>query len=117
MGSGMIAGVTGGRGYRPSLDELGELVRQLKSEWVARLVHGGCRGVDLDCARAAQEAGITVQSYPADWAKHGKAAGPIRNAEMAKVIGILFAFPGGRGTADMVRRCKGRQVRIVQLTG
>ena len=42
---------------------------------------------------------------PADWTKHGKAAGPIRNQKMLdECPDLVVAFPGGKGTADMVRR-------------
>jgi hypothetical protein len=47
-------------------------------------------------------------TVPADWQKHGTAAGPIRNKQMI-VSGkpdLVLAFPGGRGTADMSRRAE-----------
>lgn len=56
------------------------------------------------------------EQYPADWEKHGKAAGPIRNQQMLDEgkPDIVFAFknefgvrswPRG-GTEDMVARAK-----------
>ena len=43
------------------------------------LHHGGCRGADLETARIARSLGWQTQEHPADWEKHGRAAGPIRN--------------------------------------
>lgn len=67
--------------------------------------HGNARGADLIGDAWATQRGVWVHSYPADWRKHGKAAGPMRNAEMAASgANHCLAFPGGRGTADMVRK-------------
>lgn len=48
--------------------------------------------------------GITCYEYEADWDKHGKAAGPIRNQEMAEYADALIAVWDGesRGTRDMI---------------
>lgn len=45
-----------------------------------------------------------IKVYVADWTKHGRPAGPIRNKEMvlANPGAIVIAFPGGRGTEDCV---------------
>lgn len=53
--------------------------------------------------------------YPADWKKHGKAAGPIRNQQMIDEgkPDLVLAFPGGHGTADMVRRAKRAGVKVL----
>lgn len=51
---------------------------------------------------------VAYLNYPADWEKHGRAAGPIRNEKML-IVGtpdMVLAFPGGRGTADMIRKAE-----------
>lgn len=55
--------------------------------------------------------------FPADWRTHGKAAGPIRNQRMLDEgkPDVVIAFPGGRGTADMVRRAERAGVRVVRV--
>lgn len=47
-------------------------------------------------------------------ATNGKAAGPIRNQRMLDEgkPDLVVAFPGGRGTADMVRRAKAAGVPV-----
>lgn len=56
-----------------------------------------------------------IETHPADWAQHGKAAGAIRNQQMLKTgIDMLLAFPGGRGTAHMTSICERAGVPIVE---
>lgn len=68
------------------------------------ILQGEARGID---AAAKGHLGniYTVKSYPALWHKHGKAAGPIRNREMAQEGDYLLAIWDGmsRGTGNMVR--------------
>jgi hypothetical protein len=74
----------------------------------------------------AEYHGVHYQPFPADWDKHGKAAGPIRNAEMAKWCaelggGTLVAVWDGvsRGTADMILQAHrhGLTVEVQMLDG
>lgn len=61
----------------------------------------------------ARQLGLAVEVHPADWGRYGKAAGPIRNQEMLESgIDLVIALPGGRGTADMVRRAEGAGVPV-----
>ena len=54
--------------------------------------------------RYAEEHDIPVMSFPADWNKYKKAAGYIRNQEMAQHADALVAFWDGqsRGTKNMI---------------
>lgn len=85
------------------------------------IVHGGCRGADRIAGIVAQENGFPTVVFPADWSKHGRAAGPIRNAEMlAAGADLVLAFHDdenlGRGTADMVRRAMAADVPVMVFT-
>lgn len=76
---------------------------------IAAIVHGGANGVDRIAATVAAELGLAIEAHPADWARHGRAAGPRRNAEMvASGIDLWLAFPmagaENAGTWDCVRR-------------
>ena len=55
--------------------------------------------------------------FAADWATNGKAAGPIRNRKMLTEgrPDLVVAFPGGRGTADMIAQSKAAGVRVVEV--
>lgn len=49
------------------------------------IVHGACpTGADAYADSFAAFEGLDVERHPADWAKHGRAAGPVRNAEMVR---------------------------------
>jgi hypothetical protein len=80
------------------------------------IIHGGARGADNLAARWAYDNKMKVESYPADWNTHGKAAGPIRNQQMLDTgIDVVIAFPGGRGTQHMINIAKkaGVEVRVI----
>jgi hypothetical protein len=81
------------------------------------ILHGAATGADTCAKRWAEKRNIRQRAMPADWSVHGKAAGPKRNEEMANLRPVLcVAFPGGRGTADMVRRCKAKKIRVVEVS-
>lgn len=106
--------VCGGRDY-----EYPSRVADALSEHGATIViHGHCRtGADAHADEWARRCGLSVLRFPADWDRYGRAAGPVRNAQML-VEGkpdLVLAFPGGRGTADMVRRAREAGVRVVEV--
>jgi len=75
------------------------------------VVSGGAQGVDRLGEEWAKLNSIPVKVYPADWERHGKAAGPIRNAEMSIYAGGLIAFWDGvsKGTAHMIDMMRDRK--------
>lgn len=81
------------------------------------IIHGDARGADRLAEEWAHKVGIQVEPYPADWERDGKAAGPLRNQRMldSGKPDLVVAFPGGRGTADMVRRAKLAGVEVVEV--
>jgi hypothetical protein len=73
------------------------------------VVSGKCRGADTNGEFWASFNGIPVISMPANWDKHGKAAGPIRNGEMALVANSAIIVPRsdetlGNGSMDMMKK-------------
>ncbi len=84
---------------------------------VTTIIHGGARGVDKMAGNFAIGCNLVVEEYKADWATHGKAAGPIRNQQMLDQgkPNLVIAFPGGRGTADMVARAKKAGVEVKEI--
>lgn len=81
------------------------------------LIHGGARGADRMANQWAVNANVPRAVFYANWSEHGKAAGPMRNQMMLDQgkPDIVIAFPGGRGTADMVRRAKAAGVKVISL--
>ena len=97
------------------------LLARTSGQLVHGLLHGGARGADRTIGRAAHQLGWPVEVLPADWRRHGRAAGPIRNRELLKlaisraealssaaapVSVLVVAFPGGAGTASLVREAR-----------
>lgn len=84
---------------------------------VEKLSQGGASGADALAAEWAKSRGVKCKTYAADWKTHGKAAGPRRNQAMLVAClseGPIFvvAFPGGRGTEDMVSKAKAAGVKV-----
>lgn len=81
------------------------------------LIHGGASGADEIAHLWAEFAGVPIERYPADWKQFGPAAGPIRNRQML-VDGkpdLVVAFPGGRGTANMVAQAREAGVEVIEV--
>ena len=81
---------------------------------ITEVVCGMSYGADLLGADWANEHGIPVKCFPADWDKYGPDAGYIRNAEMAKYSNGLIAFWNGRstGTSDMIKLARLYRIKI-----
>ena len=96
----------------------------LHREGYTVLLHGAAPGVDSLAGRAAEEMGFVVQPWPAEWGRHGRSAGPIRNGNMLRygrpelVVALTDDLAQSRGTADMVRqaRAAGVPVRVLPLS-
>ena len=84
------------------------------------VVSGAAKGADILGEQYAREKGYTVERYPADWNTHGRAAGPIRNTQMANSADALIAFWDGqsKGTKSMINiaKTKGLGVRVISYT-
>jgi len=106
--------VCGGRDFDDALT-LGSWLGGIhKQAGITTLIHGGARGADHMAGEFAKLHGIRVKVYPADWAAHGRAAGPIRNAQMIKFgkPDLVVAFEGGEGTSDMISKARAAGVRV-----
>lgn len=104
--------VCGGRGfYNRAL-----VYRVLDEIKPSLVVNGAASGADDLSTQWAQERGVTVREFPADW-KTGRSAGPIRNAVMLRdgKPDLVVAFPGGDGTHDMKTRARKAGVEVREI--
>lgn len=107
--------VCGGRDYRDrerlfaTLDGLPD---------VSVIISGMAKGADSLAAAWAKERGKLLMAFPADWRAHGRRAGPIRNVRMLMdgKPDLVVAFPGGKGTADMVKRSRASGVKVIEVS-
>lgn len=115
---GIVVLVCGGRDFNDRELVTQTLNRIHRERKIRLLIHGGAGGADQ---LASDWAAVTIyvprKAYPANWLKHGRAAGPIRNQQMLDESkpDLVVAFPGGRGTADMVRRAKSHGVEVMEV--
>jgi hypothetical protein len=128
--------VCGGRDYE-NWERVKETLDKLNSEApITSLVNGDADGADWLSTRWAklQNPRPEIRRYPAAWDdlkatgavikknKYGKLynanAGPTRNWYMLQDnpdINLVVAFPGGSGTADMIRKAKDAGLKILQV--
>jgi len=118
----LVIAAGGGRDLSwPQQRVAAELLARSSGRLVHLLLHGGARGADAAIGRAAQQLGWSALVMPAQWQLHGRAAGPIRNRALleqalARAVAhsspgcltsvLVVAFPGGAGTASLVREAR-----------
>lgn len=86
--------VTGSRDW-DDISTIFDSLRYLMSKWGTDIVvvHGGARGADTIAGQWAQVQFVQEEIHLADWDKHGKRAGFIRNAEMVALgADVCLAF-------------------------
>lgn len=83
------------------------------------IIHGAARGADSIAGEVAKELGYKVEAYPADWEKHGRAAGPIRNKKMLEegkpnlVLAFHNDLESSKGTKHMVKIAREAKVPVL----
>jgi YspA, cpYpsA-related SLOG family len=93
----------------------------------SRVIHGACgtwlddevyqlSGADRHADEWATLNCIDVVRCFADWKQYKRQAGPVRNLHMMKTYQpeCVIAFPGGSGTANMVRIALRHSVRVIR---
>lgn len=116
--------VTGSRKWeQPSVvyDALNEVYQQ---HGPFTLVHGACAtGADFYAHRwyevAGRALGVGEIKYRAEWARHGRAAGPRRNAVMVHAgadLVLAFPLPGGSGTQGTMELARAAGIEIKEFS-
>ena len=110
--------VCGGRHYSDHRTAFAKLDEIDQRESVSIVIEGGAAGADNLAHRWAIMRAKGHLRFFADWERNGHAAGPIRNQKMIDEgrPRLVVAFPGGRGTADMVRRAKAKGIEVIEVT-
>ena len=115
--------VCGGRKYDGVLPALNSLHAERP---IGLVVHGGAgQVIDGKTTGADEQAGLWAKRnevnclrVPAKWRKYGKRAGPFRNGEMLDLpfkVDLVVAFPGGYGTANMVKLAKEAGISVMEI--
>lgn len=109
-----VIAFTGGRDFS-DLEMFEHVFRNLRSRHGDFLAaHGGASGLDKMVRQSCLSMGWPCVEMPAPWGFHGPAAGPIRNGWILRYLSpeLLVAFPGGKGTADMVRQAIALGIKV-----
>ncbi len=121
-GRSLVIAAGGGRDLAWSHQRIAAELLARSGGWLVHLLlNGGARGADASIARAAHQLGWSALVMPAEWQRHGRAAGPIRNRELlelavARAVALtspgvstsvlVVAFPGGPGPASLVHQAR-----------
>ncbi len=83
-------------------------ISRIRLEYTLIFMSGASSGADTLGERYAKQNGYKIERYPALWDKYGRAAGPIRNKEMAKRCDMVICFwdRKSRGTRNMLECAK-----------
>jgi len=76
-------------------------IRRMKTIGIEEIVSGHAKGADACGELVALNQDINLRLFPADWNQHGKAAGPIRNREMADYADMAIVFWDGKSPGSM----------------
>ena len=107
--------ICGGRDYA-NAEAVREALDRVHAERKFEVViTGGAHGADTMAHDWAISRDIAVEVYMAEWDRLGRKAGPIRNQRMLQEgkPDLVIAFPGGRGTANMIGQARAAGVEII----
>lgn len=110
--------VCGGRDFSDVESVYRELDRIHAMTPITCIIEGGASGADYLASRwSAKNSLPEHKRFNADWALYGKKAGAIRNQKMLDEgkPDAVVAFPGGRGTEDMVRRAMAAGITVIKF--
>ena len=104
--------IAGGRNYN-NYETLLEAIQE-SSFLITEVVCGGATGVDTLGEKWANEHGIPIKYFEANWDKWGKAAGPKRNKQMSLYGEALIAIWDGvsRGTQNMIHYATSNGLKV-----
>lgn len=113
--------IAGGRDFTNGIllyHECDRIISPILNEgYTVEIVSGMARGADTTAVFYASDRRFTLHEFYADWDKHGKSAGQIRNKQMGDFADMLIAFHDGssRGTKNMIdyMRSLGKRVEVI----
>lgn len=109
----MRIAIVGSRDYE-NLEAVRQFVFEQERDTV--IISGGAAGVDSMAVNTARYYRMPYEVYPANWSRHGRAAGAIRNREIIAKADEIVAFWDGksRGTKITIDMAKdaGKPLRV-----
>ena len=102
--------------FRKVMALVDRLIDSAYLDFPSEVVSGTCRGADTMGERWAKDHGHPIKRFPADWKQYGKAAGPIRNKEMAEygdALILLWKPSSSSGSLSMFNEAIKKNLPIV----
>ena len=100
---------------------LDKMLTHFESKRDLIIVQGEARGADTLGKEWAISRGIEHDPFPIEkweWTKHGNYAGHLRNKRMLDSgLDGCIAFPGNKGTENMIKICREAHVPVMKMTG
>ena len=117
MRNGLTVIVCGGRDFwKPEVVNATLSALQAARGPFYAVIHGNAAGADRLGGIWARQNNVREWPVPAEWRKHGHAAGPIRNKNMLGMSpDLVVAFPGGKGTRNMVKQARAAAVEVIEV--
>jgi hypothetical protein len=109
--------VCGSRSFRDA-DQIESLIRTFPKDTI--IITGMAPGADIIAYRMALKHGLVPETYPAHWDIYGRAAGPIRNAQMIKegkpdrVYAFYTDKERSKGTKNMVAQANAHEIPVFE---
>ncbi len=110
--------IAGGRDYA-NADFMQSTLDHAYRKWMDKdlmIITGGARGADTLAEKWAVGRGIHTRRFEARWDRYGKLAGPFRNQAMAWFSNYVVAFPGHKGTLNMIATAKANGLKTHVIT-
>lgn len=112
----MRVAIVGSRDW-PDLEQVRKYVRGLQPDDI--VVSGGAVGVDETAEREARRLNIARLIFPAQWRRHGKPAGYIRNKKIVDAADRVVAFhyrksDGTQHTIDLAKEAE-KPLEVIEL--
>ena len=106
--------IAGGRDFSDK-DFLYKYMDKFKEDCIC-VISGCASGADKMGEKWAKDMGIPIERFPAQWARYGRKAGPLRNIEMLEKgkPDLVVVFKGGTGSAHMASISKKAGVKTLR---
>jgi hypothetical protein len=112
--------VCGGRNYfnKEKLFEVLDWCHFKSGGYIECIIHGNATGADTLAGEWGKTRNVQVLAFPAEWDLYGSRAGHLRNAQMIREgkPEYVIAFPGGRGTSNMISQAEMNNIPVGRVT-
>jgi len=113
----MKLGIVGSRDFHDYEKVKNFIFSSINIKDIDCIVSGGAKGFDSLAEKFADEYNIKKKIFPAEWEKHGRAAGFIRNRDIVDNSDILIAVQKNKskGTQNSIDLAKKKKISCLVL--